>query len=83
MKLPISDNDHLGQTVIPEENTDAVRSVNYIVDFKNVTEKVGKLQRLVKLGIMDGDLIKYLSDMTELVYQGMTNNIKTKIFTAD
>ena len=53
------------------------------MDFKNVTEKVGHLQRLVKLGIMDGDLIKYLSDMTELVYQGMTNNIKTKIFTAD
>lgn len=60
-----------------------MRSVNYIADFKNVTEKVGHLQRLVKLGIMDGDLIKYLSDMTELVYQGMTNNIKTKIFTAD
>ena len=57
--------------------------MNYIADFKNVTEKVGKLQGLVKLGVMDDDLIKYLSDMTELVDQGMTNNIKTKIFTAD
>ena len=69
---------HLGQTVSPAENTDAVRSVVYVTDFKNVIEKVDKLQRLVKLGVMDGDLIKYLPDMAELVYQSMIYNIRMR-----
>ena len=43
MLQPISDDVHLGQSVNPAENTDAVKSVDYVADFKNFSEKVGKL----------------------------------------
>ena len=68
MQRPISDNVHLLQTVNPAENTDAVRSVGYVAYFKNVNEKVDNLQRLLKVGVMDGGLTKYLPAMAELVY---------------
>ena len=78
MLQPISDDVHLGQSVNPAENTDAVKSVDYVADFKNVSEKVGKLQKLVKVGVMDGNLIKYLPSMAELAYQGLVYNIEKK-----
>ena len=63
MLQPISDK--------PAEITDTVNSVKYVADFKNITEKVDKLQKVMKVGLMDGDLIKYLLSMTELAYQGL------------
>ena len=36
MLQPISDDVHLGQSVNPAENTDTVKSVDYVADFKNV-----------------------------------------------
>ena len=36
MLQPISDDVHLGQSVNPAENTDNVKSVDYVADFKNV-----------------------------------------------
>ena len=48
--------------------------------FKNVTEneKVDKLQRLMKVDVIYGSLIKYLPRLTELAYQSLVYNIKTK-----
>lgn len=36
---------------------------------KSITEKDTKLQRLMKTDAMDGDLIRYLPTMVELIYQ--------------
>ena len=49
--------------------------------FKNVTEneKVDKPQRLMKVDVIYGSLIKYLPRLTELAYQSLVYNIKTKI----
>ena len=83
MQRPIFDDIHLGQTVNPAENTNAVKSVDYVADFRNIIGKVDILQRLVKFDFMESDLIKYLPGITELVYQGMIYNIRMKKVPAD
>ena len=69
---------YLGQAINPSDNTDAVKSVDYTADLKNTNQKMDKLQRLVKAGVMDGYLIKYLPGMAELAFQGLVYDIKTK-----
>ena len=83
MQRPIFDDIHLGQTVNPAESTNAVKSVDYVADFRNIIGKVDILQRLVKFDFMESGLIKYLPGITELVYQGMIYNIRMKRVPAD
>ena len=78
MKRPINDEIHLGQTVDPVNNTQKVKSVDYSSDFNDVTEKMTKLQRLLKDRIIDQYLPKYLPGMPPLAYQGMIYTVKTK-----
>ena len=76
--LVISDDVHLRQAVNPSDNNDAVKSVGYTGDFKNASEKVDKLKRLMKAGVMDKKLIKYLPSMAELAFKGLIYGIKNK-----
>ena len=80
MQRPIFDDVYLEQFAKLVENTNAVKSVDNVADFKNVTQKVGKLQRLMKVGAIDENLIKYLPNMAELAYQGSVFNVLKKIF---
>ena len=75
MQRPIFDDVYLEQFAKLVENTNAVKSVDNVADFKNVTQKVGKLQRLMKLSAIDENLIKYLPNMAELAYQGLVFNV--------
>lgn len=75
MQRPICDDVYLEQFVKLAENTNGVKSVDKVADFKNVTQKVGKLQRLMKLSAIDENLIKYLPNMAELAYQGLVFNV--------
>lgn len=75
MQRPIFDDVYLEQFVKLAENTNGVKSVDKVADFKNVTQKVGKLQRLMKLSAIDENLIKYLPNMAELAYQGLVFNV--------
>lgn len=68
----------LGQTVNPADNTNAARPFDFVLDFKSVTEKVDKLQRLMKKAVMDGGSRRYLPNMLELINQGIIYNIKQK-----
>ena len=43
----ITDEIHLGETVDPADNTQKVKSVNYLVDFNDIIDKVTNLQRLL------------------------------------
>ena len=56
-----------------------------IAGFKNVTEneKVDKLQRVMKVDVIYGNLIKYPPILTELAYQSLVYNIKTKTIPTD
>ena len=47
-------------------NNDAVKSVAYTGDFKNASEKVDKLKKLMKSGVMNENLIKYLPNIKHL-----------------
>ena len=75
MQRPIFDDIHLGQTVNPAESTNAVKSVDYVADFRNIIGKVDILQRLVKFDFMESGLIKYLPGITELVYYHLMHNV--------
>lgn len=75
MQRPIFDDVYLEQFVKLAENTNGVKSVDKVADFKNVTQKVGKLQRLMKVSAIDENLIKYLPNMAELAYQGLVFNV--------
>lgn len=75
MQRPIFDDVYLEQFVKLAENINGVKSVDKVADFKNVTQKVGKLQRLMKLSAIDENLIKYLPNMAELAYQGLVFNV--------
>ena len=75
MQRPIFDDVYLEQFVKLAENTNGVKSVDKVADFKNVTQKVGKLQKLMKLSAIDENLIKYLPNMAELAYQGLVFNV--------
>ena len=81
--LVISDDVHLRQAVNPSDNNDAVKSVGYTGDFKNASEKVDKLKRLMKAGVMDENLIKYLPSMAELAFKVLIYSIKNKRVSAD
>ena len=81
--LVISDDVHLRQTVNLSYNNDAVKSVGYTGDFKNASEEVDKLKRLMKAGVVDEKLIKNLSSMAELAFKGLIYDIKNKKVSAD
>ena len=81
--LVISDDVHLRQTVNPSYNNDAVKSVGYTGDFKNASEEVDKLKRLMKAGVMDEKLIKNLSSIAELAFKGLIYGIKNKKVSAN
>ena len=81
--LLISDDVHLRQAVNPSDNNDAVKSVGYTGDFKNASEKVDKLKRLMKAGVMDENVIKDLPSMAELAFKGLTYGNKNKKVSAD
>ena len=78
MQHPISEEIHLAQTVNLAHNTKKLKSVDYSTDFNDITDKVTKLQRLLKDGIADKDVVKYLSEMFPLAYQGMICTVKMK-----
>ena len=79
----ISDDVHLRQAVNPSYNNDAVKSVGYTEDFKNASEEVDKLKRLMKAGVMDEKLIKNLSSIAELAFKGLIYCIKNKKVSAN
>ena len=81
--LVIFDDVHLRQAVNPSDNNDAVKSVGYTGDFKNASEKVDKLKRLMKAGVMDENVIKYLPSMAELAFKGLIYGNKNKKVSAD
>ena len=83
LSLGISDDVHLTQAVNPSDNNDAVKSVGYTGDFKNASEKVDKLKRFMKAGVMDENLIKYLPSMAELAFKVLIYSIKNKKVSAD
>ena len=81
--LVISDDVHLRHAFNPSDNNNAVKSVGYTGDFKNASEKVDKLKRLMKAGVMDEKLIKYLPSLAELAFEGLIYGIKNKKVSAD
>lgn len=77
MQRPIFDDVYLEQFVRLAENTNAVKSVDNVADFKNVTQKVGKLQRLVKVRAIDENIYQTWQNWHTRVWFSM---FKQKMF---
>lgn len=52
--------------------------VDYPPDFNDIVEKMTKLQKLLRDGVTDKDVLRYLPGMFPLAYQGMIYTVKTK-----
>ena len=50
------------------DNTQRVKSVDYLTDFEDISKKMNKPQRLLKGEVIDMDLIKYLPGMLPLAW---------------
>ena len=77
MQQPINDEIHLGQTVDLSDNTQKVKSINYSSNFNSLTEKMTKLQRFLKQGVIGEDMLRYLPGMKTIAYQSMIFATKT------
>ena len=73
--LVISDDIYLRQAVYASDNNDAVNLQAITAGFENTNETVVKLQRLIKAGVMDENLIKYLPSMAELAFKRLIYGI--------
>ena len=69
MQRAITDEVHLAKTVSPADNTGKIQSIDYSNDFEDINKKMNKLQKLLKTGLMDTDLLR--SAMLPLAYQEM------------
>ena len=69
MQRAITDEVHLAKIFGPADNTGKVQSIDYSDDFEDIDKKMNKLQKLLKTGVMDTDLLR--SAMLALAYQGM------------
>ena len=78
MQQPITEKVHLGKTVNPADNTKSMQSIDYSNDFKDVDKKMNKLTKLFKTGVMDADIVWYLTGILPLRYQGMIYTERTK-----
>ena len=66
MQQTINDEVYIGQAINLVDNTQKVKSVDYLTDFEDISKKMNKPQRLLKGGVIDMDLIKYLPGMLPL-----------------
>ena len=64
------------------DNAQGVKSVDYLTDFEDISKKMNKPQRLLKGGVIDMDLIKYLPGMLPLAWGSVIYIVKKKM-TAD
>lgn len=64
------------------DNTQKVKSVDYLTDFEDISKKMNKPQRLLKGGVIDMDLIKYLPGMLPLAWGSVIYIVKREM-TAD
>ena len=66
MQQTINDEVYIGWAINLVDNTQKVKSVDYLTDFEDISKKMNKPQRLLKGGVIDMDLIKYLPGMLPL-----------------
>ena len=78
IQQPVNNEIHLEQTPDLSDKTHKVKWINYSSNFNSITEKMAKLRRLLKQGVIDKDLLRYLPAINNIAYQGMIYAIKTK-----
>ena len=78
MQRNISNNVQLSQSSNPLKDAMGVESVDYLADFNNMLEKIDKLKILYNQGSMDSDMLKYISGLAKVFYQGQIDAVQTK-----
>ena len=78
MHTKINNNVHLAQAVTPRSHSGSgIKLIHISTDFNEITKKIGKLNRLLKSGMVDEDVTWCLPGIDRLRYQGLIYFEKT------
>lgn len=78
MQRPINEDIHPRKTVDTNYRTGKVKSIDVSSKHKEATSKVDKLQTLLKIGVLDKDVLDYLPGMQQMSYQVVIYSVHTK-----
>ena len=81
--LVISDDIYLRQAVYASDNNDSLNLQAILQLSKIPVKQQSTCKTLIKAGVMDENLIKYLPSMAELAFKSLIYGIKTKNVSAD
>ena len=68
----------LGSNLNPIKDATGIQSIDFSADIDNLIEKLDKLNTLYDSGRMDKDVMRYISGMAPVTYQGQIDFIDTK-----
>lgn len=78
MQRPINEDIHPRKTVDTNYHTGKVKSIDVSSKHKEATSKVDKLQTLLKIGVLDKDVLDYLLRMQKISYQSIIHGVNTE-----
>ena len=78
MKSARSNRVKLGENLNPLEDATGVDAVDFSADIDNLLTKLDKLTDLYDSGKIDSDLLRYIPEMSKIMYQGQIDWIETK-----
>ena len=78
MQAAKSNSNPLGANLNPIKDVAGVSSIDFSADVDNLIEKLDKLSTLYNSGRMDKDVMKYITGMAPVNYQGQIDFIDTK-----
>ena len=78
MPWEINNKVHLGQTVTPFESISKLFAINNSVGhWQCKKKKLKKQKNILKTGVSDADMARYIPEMLDLIFQGMIQKIFT------
>ena len=79
MQRNISNRNTLGDTLNPIDDARRLTAIDRMTsNYNDAKEKVQKIRDLINMGKYDADLAKYIPGLTDLVIQGMLDDIDTR-----
>ena len=78
MQAARSNRVRLGENLNPVEDATGIDAVDFSADIDNLIGKLDKLTDLYDTGKVDTDMLRYIPDMSKIMYQGQLDHIETK-----
>ena len=78
MQSARSDRVKLGEKLNPLKDATGVEAVDFSADIEYLIGKIDKLKSLYDEGQVDADILRYITGMSKIMYQGQIDWIDTK-----